>query len=189
MYGDNFMWFPKNIGKESEIKGETNDQSFAARNAFEVLDFNFNMTCEESTGGKGSTSGRGKAKFGSFTITKAIDLASVPLYMVCSQGTIMPTIMLAIRKSGGSPLIYLQYIFRYNQVTSISWKGGSGDKRPEETMTFTFKAMGMQYIPQKADGTQGIAKSWAWNVVDQGATNLDITGIEPPPQFLPGVEK
>jgi type VI secretion system secreted protein Hcp len=185
MIGDNFMWFPEKSG--AQIKGETADEWFSKRSAFELLSFSFDMTCEESTEAKGATrAGAGKAKFGRFTIDKVIDSASVPLYKACSQGTIFPTIMMAIRKAGGSPLLYLQYIFRYNQVTGVSWSGGGGAERPREIMTFTFKAMGMQYIPQKPDGTQGVPQGWAWNTVDQGSPTLNIAGIEPAPDFLPG---
>jgi type VI protein secretion system component Hcp len=185
MTGDNFMWFPEKSGVP--IQGETTDEAFAKRKAFELLNFSFNMKCEESTEAKGpSGASAGKAKFGSFTIEKSVDSASVPLYKACSQGTVFPTIMLAIRKVGGSPLLYLQYIFRYNQITGITWSGGSGTGRPKETMTFTFKAMGLQYIQQKADGKEGSKQQWSWNTSDQGGCTLDITGIEPPPSFLPG---
>jgi len=187
-FWDNYMWFPKSVGQASPVVGETTDQWFQNYKAFELSSFSFKMNCDETVA-KGKA---GKAHFGAFTIKKPIDLASVPLYMLCSQGMIVPTIMLAVRKAGGDQLLYLQYVFRYNQVTDISWDGGGGDKRPEETMVFTFKAMGMQYIPQDPDGrfTQP-PKTWSWNTVNQGAPNsLDITGIEPAPDppFLPGTQ-
>jgi len=184
MTGDNFMWFPEKSG--AQIQGETSDDWFSKRNAFEVLTFSFNMSSAESTEGKSSGSGSGKAKFGSFSVDKVVDSASVPLYKACSQGTVFPTIMLAIRKVGGSPLLYLQYIFRYNQVTGITWSGGSGQERPKEKMVFSFKAMGVQYIQQKADGREGNKQQWSWNTADQGGCTLDIKGIEPAPNFLPG---
>ena len=110
----------------------------------------------------------------------------MPLYKACSQATVFPTIILAIRKSGGSNLIYLQYIFRYNQVTGITWSGGSGSERPKETMTFSFKAMGVQYIQQHSDGREGKPQQWSWNTSDQGGCTLEIAGIEPAPSFLTG---
>ena len=184
MTGDNFMWFPEKSG--TAIAGETTDEAFARRKAFEVTSFSFNMQASETTEETGSSGGSGKAKFGSFTIDKIVDSASVPLYKACSMGTVFPTIMLAIRKVGGSPLLYLQYIFRYNQVTGITWSGGSGAERPKETMVFTFKAMGVQYIQQKADGREGPKQQWSWNTSDQGGCTLDIKGIEPAPSFLSG---
>jgi type VI protein secretion system component Hcp len=185
MTGDNFMWFPEKSG--SQIHGETTDDWFSKKKAFELINFSFNMTAAEATEGKGAAgSSAGKAKFGAFTIDKAVDSASVPLYKACSMGTVFPTIMLAIRKVGGSPLLYLQYIFRYNQVTGITWNGGSGTERPKETLTFSFKAMGVQYIQQMADGREGNKQQWSWNTSDQGGCTLDIKGIEPAPNFLSG---
>jgi type VI protein secretion system component Hcp len=186
MTGDNFMWFPEKGGQK--IQGETTDDWFSKRKAFELLSFSFTMTCEESTEAKGATgASAGKAKFGSFTVGKTVDSASVPLYKACSMGTIFPTIMLAIRKAGGSGLLYLQYIFRYSQVTGITWSGGSGSEAPKETMVFSFKAMGVQYIQQQADGREGNRQQWSWNTADQGGSTLDIKGIEPAPNFLSGI--
>lgn len=187
--GDNFMWFPEGGARPM---GETTDSWFAAKKAFEVWDFKFNMSNSESTeassgslGGKGG--GSGKAKFGEFSISKAVDAASVPLYKACSLGTRFATVLLAIRKAGGSHLLYMQFIFRDCQVTGITWNGGEGDDSPTEDMTFAFKAMGFQYIPQDPDGHSGIPLSWSWNTaVDQGT--LEMKGLPAAPNFLPGTQ-
>jgi hypothetical protein len=83
----------------------------------------------------------------------------------------------------------MQYIFRYNQVTGVTWSGGTGSERPTESVTFIFKAMGVQYIPQAADGREGTKQMWSWNTSDQGSPSLEITGIEPAPRFLSGTGK
>ena len=187
MIGDNFMWFPEKTG--SQIHGETTDEWFSKKNAFEVSEFDFQVNSSEATEGvsaKGSAAG--KAKFGAITVEKVVDAASVPLYKACSKGTIFPSAMLAIRAPGGSHLLYLQYIFRYNQITGITWSGGGGDKRPKEKLTFTFKAMGVQYIQQHADGREGTKQTWSWNTVDQGVSSLDIEGIDGPPSYEAGTQ-
>lgn len=191
MLGDNFMWFPEKSG--SKVEGESTDSFFAHKKAFEIRTFSFGMDNKDSVdsgAGKSSNSGGGKAKFQEFTINKRVDSASVPLYKACSLGTLFPNVMLAIRRSEGSGLIYLQYIFRYVHVTGITWEGGGGEDLASETMSFSFKAMGVQYIATKADGTQGRRQSWSWNTVTQndksGSPSLDIDGIESPPEFLPG---
>jgi type VI protein secretion system component Hcp len=144
-----------------------------------------------SSGGGGS---RGKPKFGTLTINKFVDEASTSLYKFCSTGDIIPTLNLAIRKSGGDPLLYLQYVFRYNQVTGVAWSGGEGDKRPQEQFTLEFKAMGMQYIGQSARGSSTSSpKVWLWSVetLDSnglGQSTLEIGGESPKsPVFLPGI--
>jgi type VI protein secretion system component Hcp len=133
----------------------------------------------------------GDLKFENLEFEKYVDSASAPLYRACSEGTPIPTIMMAIRKAGGDPLRYLQYIFRDNRVTKISWKGG-GD-RARESFTISFKAMGMQYIQQKSDGSQEKPKSWSWNVValgeeGKGAASLNFGRLPAAPEFLPGVD-
>ncbi len=187
MIGDNFMWFPEKSGG-AKVEGETADTFFAHKKAFELRKFQFTMDNKDAVdaGSKGSAAGR--AKFQEFEIEKDIDAASVPLYKACSLGTLIPTIMLAVRKAGGSSLLYVQYIFRYAHVTGITW--GAGDSLPTERMTFSFKAMGFQYITQTADGGVGRRQSWSWNTATQndkqGSPSLDIAGIESAPDFLPG---
>ena len=187
---DNFMWFHGS----SDVVGETTDAMFSQRDAFEVLSFGFGMNCDEVTEGKGATNTSGKAKFNSLTVEKVVDSASTDLFKACSKGMIFPTVMLGVRHSGGNPVLYLQYIFRYNQVTGISWNGGSGTERAKETITLTFKAMGMQYIQQMADATLKPGKKWFWSTVDQGkggtggSPTLVIDGLPPPPVFLPGAD-
>jgi type VI protein secretion system component Hcp len=186
MLSDNFMWFPQESG--AQIVGETNDQYFAKKGAFEVTRFKFDIKGDEATEEEGSGNS-GKAKFGTFTVDKVVDSSSVPLYKACCRATIFPSIMLAVRKAGGSNLLFLQYIFRYNQVTGVTWDGGSGDERPKESVTFIFKAMGVQYIPQSADGREGARQQWSWNTSDQGSSSLEISGIEAAPKFLSGSGK
>jgi type VI protein secretion system component Hcp len=187
--GDNFMWFPEGSGDRP--MGETTDAWFAGKKAFEVWDLKFNMNNSESTdapsGGGGKGGGAGKAKFGEFSISKTVDSASVPLYKACSLGNRFPTAMLAIRKAGGSNLLYIQFIFRDCQVTGITWNAGTAGKRPTEDITFAFKAMGFQYIPQNEDGRSGKPLAWSWNTaVNQGT--LEMKGLPSAPNFLPGTQ-
>src|SRR5579863_668976 len=114
MLSDNFMWFPQESG--TQIVGETNDNYFNKKGAFELSHFKFDIHGDEATEEKGATNA-GKAKFGTMVVDKVVDTASVPLYKACCRATIFPSIMLAVRKAGGSSLIFLQYIFRYNQIT------------------------------------------------------------------------
>jgi type VI protein secretion system component Hcp len=181
MLSDNFMW----IGDGTQVPGETVDRYFHTLHAFEITDFTFSITADDTTESSGSGASAGKAKFGAFTVNKFMDKASVPLYKACCMATIFPSIMLAVRKSGGDHLIYLQYIFRYNQITGLNWTGGTGSERPHEAVTITFKGMGVQYIRQKPDGKPDPPQFWAWNTANQGAPNLDIPGIAPAPMYLP----
>jgi type VI secretion system secreted protein Hcp len=89
-------------------------------------------------------------------------------------------VVLAVRKAGGDPLLYLQYIFRQVFVTNITWSGGGGEEGFKETVKFKFGAMGIQYIQQKPDGTQGTKLSGAWSTTSNTAS-LNVPGLTTPP--------
>src|SRR6185312_4687594 len=102
----------------------------------ECLSFSFGVAQAETSGSGSTGAGAGKAKFEEFSIEKFVDLASVPLYNACVGGAHFPSVMLAVRKAGGTNLLYLQYIFRMVFVTNISWSGGGGEEAPRETVKF-----------------------------------------------------
>ena len=193
MISDNFMWF--NGGPV--VQGETTDVDFGKDyvGAFEVTNFTFNVTSEDSSsdggGGSGAEGGSGsgasgKAKFGDFSIDKVVDTASPQIYKAICLATIFPSIMLAIRKAGGGNLVYLEYIFRYNTIKDITWTGGSGSERPKETIKFAFRAMGMQYVEAGPKGTPVSRQVWAWNTANQDSPTPDLTipGIAAAPKFI-----
>jgi type VI secretion system secreted protein Hcp len=193
MAADNFLWFPEPAkgglltGKSSQPEGETSDSWFSKKKALELLSLNFGVSQAETTGSGTTGAAAGKAKFEEFTVEKGVDLASVPLYVACVAGAHFPSVMLAVRKAGGSPLLYLQYCFRQVFVTNISWSGGGGEEAPRETVKFKYGAMGVQYIQQKADGTEGTKMQGMWNTTSN-KPSLDVTGLSGAPQFLDGVQ-
>lgn len=191
MAADNFLWFPSPAtgglltGKASQPEGETTDNWFSKKKALEVLSVGFGVAQPETVGSGSTGGGAGKAKFEEFSVEKAVDLASVPLYQACTAGAHFPSVMLAIRKAGGSNLLYLQYIFEMVFVTGINWSGGGGEEAPRETVKFKFGAMGIQYIQQKADGTEGTKMTGLWSAVTNTPT-LNVPGNPAAPPFLDG---
>jgi len=191
MAADNFLWFPAAAtgglltGKASQPEGETTDTWFSKKKALEVLSFSFGVSQAETTGSSSTGAGAGKAKFEEFSVEKAVDLSSVPLYSACTAGAHFPSVMLAVRKAGGSNILYLLYIFRMVFVTGISWSGGGGEEAPHETIKFKFGAMGIQYIQQKADGTEGTKMTGLWSTTTN-KPSLDVPGLAAAPPFLLG---
>src|SRR5262249_38479854 len=129
MAADNFLWFPEPakggllIGKSSQPEGETSDSFFSKKKALEIKSFSFGVSQAETTGSGTTGAGAGKAKFEEFSVEKGVDLASVPLYNACTAGAHFGSVMLVIRKAGGTNLLYIQYIFRIVFVTGITWSG------------------------------------------------------------------
>jgi len=186
---DNFVWFPAaatgGLLSEAATKpqGESQDKWFTTKGAFECLSFSFGVAQAETTGSASGGASAGKAKFEEFTIEKFVDLASVPLYSACCAGAHFPSLMLAIRKAGGSPLLYLQYIFRMVFVTGISWSGGGGEEAPKETIKFKYGAMGIQYVRQLPTGGADTPVQVMWSAISNKPT-LEVASLSGPPQFL-----
>jgi type VI protein secretion system component Hcp len=186
---DNFVWFPSPAtggllsDAATKPQGETQDKWFSTKGAFECLSVAFGVAQAETTGSSSSGAAAGKAKFEEFTIEKSVDLASVPLYSACAAGAHFPSVCLAIRKAGGSNLLYLQYIFRMVFVTGINWSGGGGEEAPKETIKFKFGALGVQYVRQLSTGAAGTPIQVMWSNITNKPT-MDVPGLSAAPSFL-----
>jgi type VI secretion system Hcp family effector len=189
MAADNFLWFPAEAsgglltGKAKKPEGETTDDHFKQYKALELKSFKFGVEQAETTGSGTGGAGAGKAKFGEFEVTKGVDQASAPLFTACCAGAHYPTVYLAARKAGGSNLVYLQYCFRQVFVVKIDWSGGGGEEAPEETVTFKYGAMGIQYIRQKPDGSGDTPISGEWSVVTNKPT-MNVDGLSGQGEYL-----
>jgi type VI protein secretion system component Hcp len=187
---DNFMWDP-----DHAIIGETTDDFFAPLDAFEIQSWSFNVNNgkdAESDGGGGGAKPdtavkgapavgviAGKLKFGGVTIVKVVDHTSSQLYEVCCKEFPIPSLILATRRSGGDPFIYLQYMFREVYITQIQWDGGSGTERAKETLTLNCKALGLHYVCMGPDGKEYAPREWCWNVktltkTGKGTPNMNV---------------
>jgi len=189
---DNFLWFPAAatggllIGKATQPQGESTDNWMGmttSYKAMEIIDFSFGVAQAQTSGSATGGASAGKAKFEEFSINKYVDTASVSLYNACTAGAHYPSVMLCIRKAGGSNLLYLQYCFRMVFVTGINWTGGSGEENCKETIKFSFAAMGVQYVRQKPDGTGDSPVQGMWNQISNNPT-LNVTGLPGAPNFL-----
>jgi type VI secretion system secreted protein Hcp len=186
---DNFLWIPEPAkgglltGKAAQPEGETTDDWFKEMKALEISNFSWGVEQAETTGSSSTGSGAGKAKFKEFSISKGVDLASVPLFNACTAGAHFPHICVALRKPGGSNLLYLQYIFTQVFVISQKWSGGDGESAPKEDVTFKFGAYSLQYVQQKADGTEGTKQEGSWSATSNKPTGM-VAGMSNPPAFV-----
>jgi type VI protein secretion system component Hcp len=204
MPADNFLYFSKaatgsmltTAGTQPE--GETADHWFATSgspakgtfsnktSALEISSFSFGVAQAETSASSTGGASAGKVKFEEFSIERNVDQASCPLFNACTSGAHFPSVMLAVRKAGGSPLLYLQYCFRQVFVTGINWSGGGGEEGFKETVKFKFGAMGIRYIQQTATGGEGTKMEAAWNTTNNTAT-LTVTGL--PDESTPYIDK
>jgi type VI secretion system secreted protein Hcp len=161
---DAFLWF---TGEKLVPQGETQDETFKNKNAFEIKDFSFSIESPHSVGSASGGAGAGKAKFNEFTIKKVTDKSSPVFLAALGSGIHYTTACVAVRKSGadageasGKP--YLIYSFGMVFVTKLDWSG-PGDEGPEESIAFTYGQFGISYSPQKPDGSLGTAVIQGWS--------------------------
>lgn len=190
MAADNFMWFPESAkgglmsdNKASKPEGETTDKWFSKYKAFELKEFSFGVKQSETTGSGSTGAGAGKVEFEDFEVKKSVDLGTVPLYSACAAGAHYPTVMIAVRKAGGAGLIYVQFMFRQVFVKAVTHEGGSGDEPVSESITFKFGAMGIRYVQQLADGSQGTKMEGMWNCTENAPT-LNVAGLDKAPPYI-----
>ena len=135
---------------------------------FEIKDFSFGVENPTTIGSATGGAGAGKVKFNEFTIKKTTDSASPAFFKNSATGTHYNTVTLEMRKAGGDPQssgqTFLKYTFGTVFTTKIDWSG-PGDEGPEESITFVYGKLSVEYKPQKPDGTLGAPITGCYDVV------------------------
>ena len=180
---DAFIWFDSEAPTEAII-GQSVDSVFLARNGWSALkDFSFGVENPTTIGSATSGAGGGKAEFAEFTIQKTTDAASPAFFRNCCAGAHYKTVTIAMRKpprDPGSVSAGAYLVFRFQTVftTKIDWSG-PGDEGPEETITFVYGKLEINYRPQNADG--GIEKPG----ITEGWDQIANIGFSDPPVDVP----
>jgi type VI secretion system secreted protein Hcp len=133
--------------------------------AFEIKDFSFGIENPTTIGSATGGAGAGKIKFNEFTITKTSDGASPLLFLNAATGAHFDKVTIQMRKAGGDPKStgkpFLVFQFGTVFTTKINWSG-PGDEGPEESITFVYGTLQVQYQPQKPDST---ATTGCWDSI------------------------
>ena len=171
---DAFIYFDPGSSGMDKPKGETQDDLFKEKNAFEIKDFSFDLENKTSIGSATSGAGGGKAQFGQFTIKKLTDAASPIFFKNCALGAHYKEVTLAIRKSGGdtktSGKPYLVYTFGTVFTTKIGWSGPGDEGGPEEGITFAYGALRIEYWKQDKAGKMEAVKATEWSQIKNKAS-------------------
>jgi type VI secretion system secreted protein Hcp len=181
---DAFIWF-ESPGVSKPPLGETKDSVYKAKNAFEIKDFQFGVENPTTIGSATGGAGAGKIKFNEFTIKKTTDQASPLFFKNCCVGAHYQTVTISMRKSGGTADVsgkeFVQFKFDTVFTTKIDWSG-PGDEGPEESITFVYGKLGVQYTTQNTSmdgtpGTMGAQKVAGWDQVqNKDASDMTFTG-------------
>ncbi|WP_323005180.1 type VI secretion system tube protein Hcp [Pseudorhodobacter sp.] len=156
------------------IPGETQDEAYSKKGAFEILSFEIGAENNINIGSLSSGGGAGKATFKEFTITKKTDSASAGLFHGLVTGKHYQDMTVELRRSGESTSVtggvFMRFEFRLVMVQDISWSGSDGDDTPEETVIFQFGAIEITYKQQSVKGQMEKDKVTRWSRVKNNAS-------------------
>jgi type VI secretion system secreted protein Hcp len=112
--------------------------------------------------------GAGKAEFLEFTIKKQVDSATPVLMLACGCGANFDNVQLVLRKAtgatnAGTTEIFLKFTYMMMVVEKMEW--AYGEPAPEETVTFKFGAMQVDYFQQDAKGNLKAVPPQMWSQV------------------------
>jgi type VI secretion system secreted protein Hcp len=138
------------------VDGESTDEQHIKW--IEIESFSWGVSNPSTIGSATSGAGAGKAVPGEFAVVMPFSAASPQIFDKCVTGDHYETAVLSMRKAGGSQRAagqeFLKYSFGTVFTTKIEW-GGSSDEGPEESITFVYGKLQVQYQPQKPDGSLG----------------------------------
>lgn len=171
-----FDAFCYSVTDKAKLPGETQDDEYAKKSAFEVLSFELGAENTINIGSISGGGGAGKATFKEFTITKKTDTASTELFKACVTGKHFTDMFIDLRRSGASESssggVFMKFEFRLVMVQDISWSGSDGDDICEETVILQYGAIKIQYFKQDKKGAMASSPSGEalWSRVKNAAT-------------------
>jgi len=158
---DMFLLF----NSKSNIKGETQDKTYAVKDAIDILAWSWGMSQSGSfhTGGGG---GAGKAQFQDVSLTKWIDKSTPNLMLCCATGKHIDDATIIVRKAGDKQLDYIKIKMEEVMVTSVSTGGSGGEDRLTENVTLNFAKVTYSYFPQKKTGDVDAALDFKYDIAE-----------------------
>lgn len=167
---DAFLYFPDD---KSKVPGETQDEDMKKLGAFELISFSFGAENNINIGSMSSGGGAGKATFKEFNITKKTDTGSCGIFSNLVTGTHFGKAVLELRRSGGaggkSGATFLKFQFLLVMVQDIEWSGSDGDDVCEESVTFQYGAIRIEYSQQDMKGAMKMTHDSEWSRVKNSA--------------------
>jgi type VI secretion system Hcp family effector len=132
--------------------------------AFEIKDFSFGVENPTTIGSATGGAGAGKIKFNEFTIKKTSDSSSPLFFKNCAVGAHYKEVTLEMRKvndkNSSDSVVYQRFTFGTVFTTKIDWSG-PGDEGPEESITFVYGVLSVEYVGQDP----AASSSFAWDSI------------------------
>src|SRR5436309_4100688 len=98
---DAFVYFDAASSSGLKVKGESTDDVYKSKGAFEIYSFSLGASNPVTIGSATEGSGGGKVSISSFNVMKKTDAASAALFRACCDGSHFTAAHVVLRKSGG----------------------------------------------------------------------------------------
>lgn len=167
---DCYMFFEEPGGGAVLPEGETTDNEFKEKKAFEIYSFSWGANNPVSIGSGSGGASSGKVAHSSFNVMKRFDKATPKLLQTLSSGGHFGKATVIMRKSGQDKAKagegFISFEFKKVFVESVQESGSSGgDDVPTESVSFVYGAVKMEYKPQNKDGSLGTAVPYTWSLI------------------------
>jgi type VI secretion system secreted protein Hcp len=145
--GDMFLKIES--AKQGPIKGESKDEKH--KDEIDVVSWSWGMAARSALSSAGASS---KASLHELSIVKSVDSASTGLMLAMRNNDLIKKAVLTVRKAGGTPHEYIKITIEKGRITTMDVNALSFAETGQvtETLTLSFQRIGVEYIPQGADG-------------------------------------
>jgi type VI secretion system secreted protein Hcp len=97
-------------------------------------------------------------------VTKYVDSSSPKLMLACCNGKHFPSALITMRKVGGTPVEHMKVKMEEVMITSVSAGGSQNEDLLTENILLNFAKVSVDYTPQKADSSAGVAIPFGWDI-------------------------
>ena len=144
------------------IKGESADAKHKDEIDVESWTWGETHAGPATSGGGG---GAGKVSMQDFHFVMTLNRASASLMKACATGQHIKTATLSARKAGKGQQDYLTFKFQDVLVSSYQTGGTEeADFLPTDQVSFNFAKLEVEYKPEKADGSLGVAVQFRYDL-------------------------
>jgi len=144
------------------IKGESKHAKH--KDQIDIDSWNWGLSQQGGFGQGGTGGGTGKANFSDLTFHKRLDKSSADLFLACASGKHLGKAVLSCRKAGGEELEYMKVTMENIIVSSIMTGGSADGNIVQETISFNFTKVKIEYNEQNEKGGKASSTNSSWNV-------------------------
>ena len=148
--------------KLGDIKGESKDHKY--KDWIDVMAWSWGAS-QSGAFHAGGGGGAGKVNVSDLAVTCRFEKSIPDCLMHVANGKHIPKCTLVLRKAGEKPLEYLKITMQKVMCTSVQTGASSGDEFLVTQLSFNCAEIGLHYIEQKEDGSEGAKPDFGWNIL------------------------